>query len=328
MPPNNKHIGRRVSVGFGIETTPGTAVAPAIWSRHMKLDFQPKTTTIDNNSAMGRNEGVNDSAVVEQWAEGTLESKVYDLSIGYLLRNILPTLTTTANADASGLVKNHQFDVGSTNAAPGLTIVRKDPVTNRRHAMGALRQLEIIGVNNDWLKVTADLVAKAGVAGTDTPAYVTERSFVGRHLAVKLANNVAGLAGATAIDLKSFKLTLSRPVALYFPIGSNEPSEMDAEVFTATGELVLRYKNTDYEDLWFANTIQALSFVATNTDVTIGTAAKPSLGFTGPKVRLNTFAKSDDLDKVVEQTVGIKFELDETAGYMIRALLTNLQAAY
>ena len=99
--PNNEFIGRRVSVGLGVESTYGTEVAPTIWPRHMKLGFQRKTTRVENESAMGRVEGVNDSAVVEQWAEGVLEGKVYDLSIGYLLYNIFGTLVTTDNADAN-----------------------------------------------------------------------------------------------------------------------------------------------------------------------------------------------------------------------------------
>lgn len=95
--PNNEFIGRRKAVGFGVESTAGTSAAPSFWYRHMSLDFQRKVTAIQNESAMGRNEKVNDSAIVEEWAEGTLEGKVYDLSIGPLLYNIFGTLVTTDN---------------------------------------------------------------------------------------------------------------------------------------------------------------------------------------------------------------------------------------
>src|SRR3954447_23421828 len=94
-------IGRRVAVGVGVEATPGTAVAPAHWIKHTSLDFQRKNTRVENDSAMGRNEGVNDSAIVEEWAEGTLEGKVYDQSIGYLLYNVFGALVTSDNPDAN-----------------------------------------------------------------------------------------------------------------------------------------------------------------------------------------------------------------------------------
>ena len=70
-----KFPGRLVSIGLGVESTPGTTVAPTHWMRHMSADFQRKTTIIQNESAMGRYERVNDSAVVETWAEGSLRAR-------------------------------------------------------------------------------------------------------------------------------------------------------------------------------------------------------------------------------------------------------------
>src|SRR5690242_2756206 len=124
---NNDFYGRRVAVGVGIESTYGTAVAPTMWPRHMKLGFQRKTTTIQNTSAMGRNEVVNEGAITETWAEGPFEGKAYDLSIGYFLLNMFGTLATTANSDTSGSVKNHTFDVAQNGIAKTLTFTRVDP---------------------------------------------------------------------------------------------------------------------------------------------------------------------------------------------------------
>src|SRR4051812_7673129 len=107
--------GRRVAVGLGLETTPGTEVSPAQWMRQMKLNFQRKVTSIQNESAMGRVEKVNDSAITEEWAEGDLEGKVYDVSIGYLLANMLGAPVTSDNADSNAAVKDHTFDVAQNN---------------------------------------------------------------------------------------------------------------------------------------------------------------------------------------------------------------------
>ena len=130
-----KFPGRLVSIGLGVESTPGTTVAPTHWMRHMSADFQRKTTTIQNESAMGRYERVNDSAVVETWAEGSLEGKVYDLSIGPLLYNIFGSLVTSDNADSNAAVKDHAFDVAQSIAAKTLTVTRVDPISTRRHGM-------------------------------------------------------------------------------------------------------------------------------------------------------------------------------------------------
>src|SRR3954466_13018015 len=130
--PNNEFIGRRAAVGLGVESTYGTEVAPTIWPKHTRFNFQRKNTRVENTSAMGRNESVNDSAIVEEWAEGDFEGKVYDQSIGYFLYNIFGSLVTSDNADSDASVKNHTFDVSSSNVAKSLTIARVDPLSSRR----------------------------------------------------------------------------------------------------------------------------------------------------------------------------------------------------
>jgi hypothetical protein len=277
---------------------------------------------------MGRNEKFNDSAVVAKWADGKLEGKVGDITIGYLLYNIFGDLTTTANADASGNVKDHTFNITQTKVAPSLTVARKDPKTSRRHALAILADLEITAEAGGWVKVSGTLQAKAGVDSTETVAFVVENEFTSKHVIAKLAANVSGLAAASDIATKSIKITIKRSVNAFIPNGADEPVAFDIGTSEVEGEAVLRYLNTTYEDLSYANTARALQVTIKNTDVTIGTAANPGLVFTAPRVRLNTFSMSTDLDNVIEQTVGISGELDLTAGYMLRAVLTNLQTAY
>src|SRR4051794_4317687 len=183
--PNSQFIGRRVSVGLGLESTPGTVVAPTDWVRQLKCDFQRKITTVQNASAIGRVEKVSDSAVVEQWAEGKLEGKVCDQTFGYLLYNMFGTVSTAANADASGLVKDHTFTVGQNQVTKTLTVTRKDPLSCRRHGFGTLTQLDISGAAGDWIKYSANLKATAGTTSSDTASYLAaENEFTAKHVAV------------------------------------------------------------------------------------------------------------------------------------------------
>lgn len=325
---NSEFIGRRVSVGLGIEGTYGTEVAPAAWMRQMKLDFQRNTTTVQNESAMGRTEKVNDSAVVEEWAEGKLEGKVYDLTVGYLLYNMFGSRSTATNADASGSVKDHTFTVANSSVAPTLTVSRIDPISKRRHGMGTLETLDITCTQGDWVMLSAGIKAKAGVTSTDIAAYAVENSFTSKHVSVKLASNLAGLTGATSLAISDLKLNLKRDGTLYYPFGTIDPSAINTGAWEASGEFTLRYGDGTLEANWFTNAIQALQIAIKNTDVTIGTSANPGLVFTAPRVRLNTFTMSDDLDKVVEQTIGFYCELDTTQAYALQAVLTNTQVSY
>lgn len=324
----NQFIGRTVSVGLGRETTAGTSVAPALWVRHLSLDFQRNQEMIQNESAMGRVEKVNEAAIVSQWAEGSLEGKVTDQAIGYLLYSIFGTLVTTTNADASTNVKDHTFDTAQTNNRQTLTLTRKDKLTNRRHALCTVDEIEFTAETGQFAKFNASLKALSGVTNTDTVSFTDENEFIPKHIAVKFASNVAGLSGASAIETKSVKLKISSPTEAYTPLGTSAPTNFLAGPWEATGELVLQYTATTYEDLWFANTAQAMSITLKNTDVTIGTSANPTLTFTAPQARLTSFSMSNDLDAVIEQTIGFNCELSASAGYALRAVLTNLKTGY
>lgn len=324
------HIGRRVSIGLGIEdpAAPGTVVAPQNWFKQLSADFHRKVTTIQNTSAIGRIEKVNDSQVVAEWAEGKLEGKVMDLSTGYLLTNMMGLAVTTTNADASGNVKDHTFDVANANVAQTLTIARKDPITDRRHGLATFSDLELDVVSGDWAKWSGSLMALFGNTASDTPAYAVENEFTSKHVTVKVAANVAGLGAATAIPVKSLKLKLQRKVTPYYPFGVIDPSAFNTGAWEASGEFVLRYTDTTYELVHYANTAQALLIQLKNTDVTIGTAANPCLAFTAPQARLNDWTPSNGLDDIVEQTVSFYCELSISSGYALRAVLTNLATGY
>lgn len=326
---NNQFIGRRVSVGLSVETTPGTAVAPSDWARHLSLSFKRRTTKIENNSALGRPEAVSDSAVVEKFADGVLSGKVGDITIGYLLYNAFGSLVTTDNADTDAAVKNHTFNVAVGQSPKTLTVTRVDPLTSRRHSLAAIEELDFSFESGDWVKVSASLKAKEGANSADVAAYdAGENEFTSKHVTVKLASTVAGLGAATALEVKKGNLKISRPVRLDFFLGSDAPLKTSTGDWKAMGELTLQYDSTDLEELEFANTRRALLISLSNTDVTIGAAARPKLDFTAPQAVLSTFDMSDDLDEIVEQTVGFNCELSQTDGYALRAVLTNTKAAY
>lgn len=324
----DEYIARRESVGLGIEATAGTAVAPQVFVRHLTNSFQRQATKLENTSAMGRVEGINDSATSKVWSEGSLEGKVADVSVGYLLTNILGSAVTTDHADTDATVKTHTFDVEQSNVPNYLTVAVTNPVESRRHALAVIDELEIKSEAGEWVTFEAGIKAKDGVTSADTAAYVAETEFTGKDTTVKLAANIAGLSGATALDISSITLTLERKSEPYFPLGSTAPSAMNTGAFRATGEFVVRYTTTDHETDWIDNTKQALSIEFKNTAVTIGDAANPSLTFTAPQVSLTTFEKSDDLDEVVTATVGFACELSTTDAYALRAALVNTQPSY
>lgn len=324
---SNVFIGRREGAGVGIEATAGTGVAPQTWQRHLKLALDQRTTVAQNTSAMGRIEDINDSAVTEEWAEGSINGKITDLSVGYFLLNIFGSVSAAAHSGET-LVFDNTFTVAQSNVPPYLTFCRNNPNFIRRYALGTLSDFEVDIQTGGWAQFTSTLIAKTGVTSTDTVAYTTENEFTSKHTVVKLANTTSGLAAATALQLKSVKLKIARKADRFVPLGVIDPTSFDPNSWGVTGELVLRFTDTTLETLGLANTRQAMSIALTNTDTTIGSAANPALVFTAPKVRLAPITLDDTLDQPLSQTIMFTCELDTTAGYMLQAVLTNLQNGY
>lgn len=326
--PGNPFIGRRESVGVGKETTPGTSVAPSFWQPHLALTLDQKTTQVQNNSALGRQEDINDSAIVEEWAEGSLNGKVTDQTIGLLLYNVFGTAAAALHAGET-IVYDNTFTVNNSTLPPSLTFVRVNPVVNRRYALGDVTDFELDVTKSDWAQFTASISTKTGVTGSDTAAYIAENEFTSKHVTVKIASLTSGLAGATALDIKSIKLKISSKSDRWTPFGAIDPTSFDSESFGVTGEMVLRYTDTTtIEAIALANTRQAMSIALINTDVTIGSTTHPSLTFTMPKVRLSPITLDNQLNTVLNQTVTFTAELDTTVPSMISAVLTNLKNGY
>jgi hypothetical protein len=318
-------IGRRESVGVGIEITPGSVVAPQSYQRHLALTLDQKTSVAQNKSAMGRVEDINDSLVTEEWGEGSINGKVTDLTIGYFLANMWGTPVATVHSGET-IVYDNAFAVQAL--PPSLTFTRINPNITARYGLGYQSGFELNIKQNDWAQFTSTIVSKTRTTSADTAAFVTEREFTSKHVVVKIASTVGGLGAATALQLKNIKLKVARKQDRFTPLGVIDPVSYDGESFSVTGTLVLRYTDTTLEALGLANTLQAMSIALVNTDSTIGSATNPSLTFTAPQVRLSPITLDNPLDQTLSQTINFTAELSVSAGYMMNVVLTNLQNGY
>lgn len=324
---SNIFIGRRDSVGFGIEATAGTAVAPQVWEKQLKLTLDQKTTVQKDTSALGRIEDVHDSAVTEEWADGSLNGRIHDLSVGYLLLNMFGTCAAAAHPSET-VVYDNTFTVLQTAPPPSLTFTRLNPNVTGRYAMGTQTDFQIDATSGGFVEYTSTIVSKVRATSSDTATYVAQNGFTSKHVVVKLANNVSGLTGATALQLKSVKLKISRKADRFTPLGQIDPASFDPEAFSVSGEIVLRYTDTTLEALGLGNTLQAMSIAITNTDTTIGTGSNPALVFTAPQTKLMPITLDNNLDQTMNQTIAFNCELSTSVGYMLQAVLTNTQNGY
>jgi len=320
------YIGRKVAVGIGAETTRGTAVVPAFWVRHLSLDFKRKGEAVQNESALGRREKFSDSEIVKQWAEGKLEGKVNSKSIGLVLLGAFGTVESAAN----GAGYDHTFSLDQSNTPQSLTLAKVDGVNSRRHALAMVKSLEVVIETGEYVKFNCDIVSKQGETSSETVAYIEEYEFTSKDAYVKFGDvdDTADAQGATAIAVKSGKVMLDLGVEPTFELGSTEPAEIHAGAVEVTGEIVARHSDSTYEDMYHNNTKKSMALGFVNTAVDLGGGLNPELVFLLPKVATTDYDTSNDLDAIVEQTMGLTGELSTTSGDTVTAVLTNDQAEY
>jgi hypothetical protein len=320
-------IGRKELIGVGIEATPGTGVAPQAWQRLLALTLDPNTTVIENTRAMGRIETNNDSAVTEQWVEGSINAKITDFVFGYFLLNFFGTVNAALHSGETTIYDN-TFTLNQSNITPSLTLSRVNSVNPRRFPMVTQSDLEIDVKQNDWAQFTSTVMGLQGATASDTTALVTEHEFTSKHVNIKVASTQAGLTSATALQLKSLKMKLSKKVDRFTPLGTVTPVSFDNESVSVSGTIVLRYTDHTLEDLGYANTAQFMSIDMKNTDTTVGTATNPELYFQLDQARLAPITLDNNLDQVLSQTINFTGELNMSTGSMIKAVLTNAQNGY
>lgn len=322
--------GRLVRYGIAKETSRGTAQTAATYyfQQNEAPDFMNKSEKIFNDSVVGVLNKRNASQIVKDWAEGKIPVKVLDGQFGLLLLAAHGTVNTADNADSNPAVKDHTFTQSQSNTPQAVTLFRKDGNSDLKFALGMLKSLEVSGVVGEFIKAVPEFVSKKGATQSTTPAFAYENEFKMKHAVVKMASTTGGLAGATAVPIKSFKFKIERKLNPYFVAGSNDPAEIFVEEFSTSGEIVLRYTDQTYENLHFGNTVQAISITLTNTDVVIGAAANPKLAVTWPRVYTEDWGIDQSIDQMVEQTLAFNGTYDTASSSEISAILTNITASY
>jgi hypothetical protein len=320
MATADQHIARRIGVGIGIESpsTPGAGVAPQTFLRWDVIDLQPKTNVVENDSAMGVVDEVNDSATTSRWVEGTLGGKISAVDMGFFILGHYGSITTGA---AVGGIYPHTGSLKQSSIPTTVTLAISSPLQSQRHSYGVFETLEINAEQNGYVTFSSAVKARTGVTSTETVATTSQKLFTSENITLKIADNSGALAGAAAVSALGLKFLSSRPSEAASPLGAPKDAvEFDLGSYKANGEFVVRLKSTEYEEAFLANTIRALRISLVN--------GNESLEITATKVRYRELSKSTDKNSVVTATVQFFCEYDEAVGASNVPILKNTRPSY
>lgn len=303
-------IGRLVEVGVAKESTRKLGASDAdFWLSKDEFSFDDKIEQVRVIGSVGKLADSQEAIRTVRYGAGALTMDLGSQSIGYFLYSMLGSLSTAGPTDSA---YTHTISIDEDNQHQSLALFAKDGNNTEQYKLAMVNTLEFNATLEDTVKVSVDFMSKKGEShSTLTPSYTSEYKFTKNHASVKVASNIAGLSGATAIPVKSLRLTLNGNVQLDNALGTASPEDIFNHQLSVEGEFVLNYSDSTYKDLFTAGTNQALQVVFSNTDQTISSGStNPSLTFQMPKVDIVTWEPDYTLDEISTQTVSFKASYD------------------
>ena len=304
----SKYSGRLVSLGVARESTRGVGVEPSIWIPHVDLTVASKVKDVRVGPSLGKLADSEQRHVLTKFAEGEVGSEVRSHSIGYFLYALLGTLSTTGPADATAYT--HAFTLDNSAQHDTLSLVIQDSDKTVLHELSALKSLEIDVPIDGVATYTASFMSRVAQGTTTKVISLTtdERKFPKNDAAIKLAANIAGLAAASGMALKRFRITFNKELIDDDVIGSVWPEDFLAANFSVEGEFELNLENTTYRDYYLDNTARALQvYLGNSASLITGAAATyPSLTIQLPSVDFFGWEPNRPLDEIVSQTLSFK----------------------
>ena len=323
-----KSIGRDIKIGIGKETVRGTATPSAYWIPRADFDFDDKRTVMQEEQGYGVIEDVTSGRVVSKWAEGSLGGIVRVKAIGLFLLNALGQVSVSADDPEAG-VHTHTFTVLSSHQHPALTLNVDDPNEGDvAYPLGMLNSLELVAEINEYVKFSADFMAKPGESATVTAAYVVEPNFACNDVTVRMADIAAEVDTASAISVKSASILIEKEVEKDDVLGNISPEDFLNKTIKATITITKAYEDTTYKALFQSGTVQALRVNMTDSATTIGSATAPQLYFKFNQVQITDWVVDKGLDAIMIETITLKAQFKIADSKMLEAVLINTAVSY
>lgn len=322
-----KFIGRIADVGIAKETVRGTAIASAaFYLPKTSLTYDDRIEQAVDESSVGVIEDSPGAAVVARFAEGEIEGNIYDKSFGLLLLSAMGGIATTGPTQTT--VYTHAFSVQEDAQHDSLTLFVEDPNADYKYALAVIESLDVDMALGAYAKYMASFRSKVGATATLTPSYTAENHFLPQHASLKIATNLAGLTAATAINVKSFKLSIKNNLEDERKLGSLDAVDILNKSFAVEGSLELVFNDETFKTEMLADTAKAMRLRLSNTDVTIGSSMNPQITIDLAKVKFSNFERNYGNDDIVTATVDFKAFYSLADASMITVELINTQTSY
>jgi len=323
-------FGENINLGVGLESTRGTAVAPQAFiparvPTGIKVENE-KTTIKETKGSRINSQG---STISSTRVEGDLEFNVRNNSVGYLLKSLLGSVTTTSPETD---VYEHDFEVDASNPQnPSLTLAlsqlgKQDYETS----LAVVSSMEFTIPADDMLYAVASFIAKEQAEHSDYSVAFADNDykFDHYHATIKIADSVSDLANASGECLNELSLSITNNARPRLCLSSKVPTDIIGLVFDINGSFSKDYIDKTFYDVYKSGAYKAMEITLENTDVTIGSSSHPKISFVLPKVSFESYDRDLAIDEIAKETIGFQAHFDNESSKAIEVKLVNETASY
>lgn len=318
-----KYIWRKVNIWFGKEATRGTAVAPNLRCPKASLDFEDQSEKVIDESSIGVIEDSFDGHVVKQRAEWNFECNVYANAIWYILLNLFGSVATSGSSGEY----THEFSVDETNQHQSLTIGLADDTQDRQFPLAMIDSAEITAETWNFVTISSDFRSQKWSNASLTPSYSNDFALLWKHVQVYLADDLSGLDSASSIKATQVTLTINKNLEDVDVLGSVQPLDFCNTFFNVEWSIELLRDDATYQSIYMDGVKKAMRIEIIDNDKTLSTG-HPTLIFDLANVIMTEYAKAQDNNSLIRQTLTFRWLYSMNDNSMITAKLINSQSAY
>ena len=316
-----KFVGRRGTLGIGIESSRGVAVTPTYWLPYVTMSFFDRTNTVNEEQGMGVIADNDSVYVTMTMAEGDVESQLYDIGLGYILSSILGATPSSGGSNPT----THTYTLSNTNQQQSLSLYWRDPVYSLMCPLAVVDSETINVEPSAIVSWTETFKAKRSRDwATLTPDFTTlGNKFLHQHLITKFASDTSGLAAATGVSLKSLELTINRNTIFDEVIGTAEPEDVLGQQLTIEGSINLNLEDNTYRSYMLDGTYRAMQ-------IYLFKSSSSSLNLQFPRVSFTEWEPDYTLNEIAKQQINFKANYDaaNASDIISTAILINGKSSY
>lgn len=324
-----KQIARLTHTGIAVESVRGTGLVPTFWLPRTDYKHDDKIQKVVDDVSVGVIEDSINSDVVQQYAEGEIGGRIDTESIGLIFKLLFGTSDSVAVSGQAGAY-DHTFTVLQSAQHPTFTLSVKDPNsgTGFYYTLGAILDFDLNTEINRYCEYKFKYRANSKTSATLTPSYpTTQRVFLPQGATLKFASSQAGLAGATASEIKKFTMSVKKNVEDDQVLGNVSATDRLNKQFAIEGSFEMLTNDYTNVDNLLNNTSQYAEFKMTNP-TTIGVSTTPSITLTFYKVEFDEVANKVDNNGFATRTIKYKAFYNLADAKMVQAVIRNTTASY